>query len=261
MYYFCPMLSKQRIKLIHSLAHKKYRTAESLFVVEGTKLVGELLQEHAPFRPHYVATTNPAFQAAHPTHCIDLITKEELHKASFLQHPQESIALFHLPTTTIPPTALSQLPANDLCLALDGIQDPGNLGTIIRTCDWYGIRHIFCSPDCADVYAPKAVQATMGSLARVQLHYGALETLLTQAHQYPVYGTFLEGTPLSQITPKSHGLLIMGNEGKGISPTVSEFITQRIFVPPYPADRPAAERPESLNVAICTAILCATFRQ
>ena len=151
-----------------------------------------------------------------------------------------------------------------LWVALDGVQDPGNLGTIIRTCDWFGIHHILCSRETADCYNPKVVQATMGALARVQLHYvDDLPGILRQHKDKgcPIYGTLLDGKNMYEpmaIPDKDKGIIIMGNEGNGISPAVRELVTQPLFIPSYPADMPTSE---SLNVSIATAIILAEFRR
>ena len=147
--------------------------------------------------------------------------------------------------------------AKELTLALDGVQDPGNLGTIVRLADWFGIRHIFCSFDSADIYNPKSTQATMGALARVDVHYVDLPLALRSV-EAPVYGTFLDGQDIYTQDLSAHGVIVMGNEGRGISKAVAELVSHRLFVPPYPAQRPTVE---SLNVAIATAIVCAEFRR
>ena len=146
-----------------------------------------------------------------------------------------------------------------LCLALDDVQNPGNLGTIVRLADWFGIEHIFCSRGCADIYNPKTVQATMGGLARVQVHYMDLPQMLSLLPEdVPVYGTFLDGDNLYKKSLDNRGLIVMGNEGKGISSSVEAFVTERLYIPNYPAGRATSE---SLNVAIATAIVCAEFRR
>ncbi len=265
---FTNMISKNQAKLIRSLEMKKHRLAEKLFVAEGPKLVDELLRAYPC---HYLAATPEWWEQQkkqtqiEKTVKTDVISPEELHRISLQKHPQQVLALFRLPMQDNP-TELLSIPQRELCLALDDVQDPGNLGTIVRLADWFGIRHIFCSPGTADVYAPKAVQATMGSLARVQLHYGSLQELIKQQSlptqaPTPVYGTFLDGTPLHQVALENHGILLMGNEGKGISPELAEMVSRRIYIPTYPAIRQEGERPESLNVAIATAILCAEFRR
>ena len=153
----------------------------------------------------------------------------------------------------------ASFPAQSLCLALDGIQDPGNLGTIIRLADWFGIEHIYCSSNTVDAYSPKVVQASMGGLARVNLYYGSLTDLISSLdNDVPVYGTFLNGENIYRQSLSQHGLIIMGNEGNGVSPEVEAFITRRLYIPNYPMER---ETSESLNVAVATAIVCAEFRR
>ena len=189
---------------------------------------------------------------------ITEISDEELRRLSFLQHPQQVLATFPIPAS---PTLNSQLSTlnSQLFLALDGIQDPGNLGTIIRIADWFGIETIFCSPDTADAYAPKVVQATMGSLARVKIVYQELAPLIDALPaDFPVYGTLLDGNDIYAEPLTPHGLIVMGNEGNGISPEITQKINRRLLIPNFPADRPTAD---SLNVAIATAITCAEFRR
>ncbi len=256
------MLSKNKIKYIQSLDSKKKRQEEGLFVAEGPKLVGDLLG-HFPCT--LLAGTaewwekQASLQEVEAQRKIEetaIITPEELTRASLQQHPQQVIALFrqslHAPDRTAP--------MHSLCLALDGIQDPGNLGTIIRLADWFGIEHLFCSPDTVDTYNPKVVQATMGALARVKVHYLDLPGLARElaAQQVPVYGTFLEGESVYTESLTSHGLLVMGNEGNGVSAEVAALVSRKLYIPPYPANRPTSE---SLNVAIATSILCAEFRR
>ena len=255
------MLSKNRIKLIHSLEKKKARTEEGLFLAEGPKMMEELLPA---WQPVYVAATAEWMnnhghvldgwnRAGHAIK-TDIVNNSELERASLLRTPQQVLALFRLPKHD---SHLADVASDQLCLALDGVQDPGNVGTIIRLADWFGIQHVFCSPDTADIYSPKAVQATMGAIARVNVHYVNLleELSLCQA---PIYGTHLDGDNIYENTLTPHGVIIMGNEGKGISPEVGRLVNHRLFIPPYPADR---DKVESLNVAIATAIVCAEFRR
>lgn len=248
------MLSKAKIKYIHSLELKKNRTKENAFVAEGPKLVGELLGH---FKCHYLAAV-PEWLEKHPKVYAGEVTdtnQDELSKASFLKTPQEVIAVFELPSHPIS----YSYPRTDLCLALDGVQDPGNLGTIVRLADWYGIEHIFCSPNTADVFNPKTVQATMGALARVQVHYTPLTQLIDEmGKDVPVYGTLLDGKDMYTQELSRNGLLVMGNEGNGISPEIEKLVTHRLYIPHYPSDRPTSE---SLNVAVATAIVCAEFRR
>jgi TrmH family RNA methyltransferase len=237
------MLSKNQIKLIRSLELKKNRKRENLFVAEGPKVVGDLLK--AGFQAKAVFSTKPHDNA-------QLITDDELHRISFLQHPQEVLALFE-----IPPTSTIQLPPSSLSLALDGIQDPGNLGTIIRIADWFDISTIFCSMETADCYNPKVVQATMGSIAHVKIVYCDLVKLLSET-KLPIYGTLLDGENIYRQELQPEGIIVMGNEGNGISQEVRPLITHRLLIPNFST---ATETAESLNVAIATAITCSEFRR
>jgi TrmH family RNA methyltransferase len=254
------MISKAKIKLIRSLENKKARRQEGLFVAEGPKVVGELM---AVRTPRMIVATEawadaPGVLASLPADTeLVRVTDDELRKASFLQHPQQVLGLFALPQCD-DHTAVA-VPAGRLCLALDGVQDPGNVGTIIRIADWYGIDDIFCSDDTADVYNPKVVQATMGSLARVNVVYTDLNQLAdTLPPHYPVYGTLLEGQNIYGQELTDEGLIIMGNEGNGISPALRQRVNRQLLIPHYPEGRASAE---SLNVAIATAITCAEFRR
>ena len=238
------MISKNQVKLIRSLELKKNRRREGLFVAEGPKVVGDLLR--AGFLPHSIYSVTPRPDA-------QLVTSDELQRISFLQHPQEVLALFHLPQSELPHPA----PADGLSLALDGVQDPGNLGTIIRIADWFGISTIYCSPDTADAYNPKVVQATMGSLAHVHILYCDLVELLSHA-DCPIYGTLLDGNDIYRQPLTPHGIIVMGNEGNGISPAVRRLVTHRLLIPCF---NEATETAESLNVAIATAITCSEFRR
>ena len=237
------MISKNQIKLIRSLEMKKNRKSEQLFVAEGPKVVGDLLQ--AGFRPHSIFSTTswPDSQQ---------IMEDELRRISFLQHPQEVLAVFHIPE----PTGGLPLPSS-LALALDGVQDPGNVGTIIRIADWFGIDTVYCSPDTADIYNPKVVQATMGSIAHVHIIYCDLLELFRQV-SCPVYGTLLNGKNIYEQELSADGIIVMGNEGNGISQAVREHITHRLLIPNYHTGNHTAE---SLNVAIATAITCAEFKR
>ncbi len=247
------MLSKARIKYIRSLELKKKRKEENAFVAEGPKLVGDLLG----YFPCKLLIAHTEWLHTHSTAQakeIIEVTSEELSKASFLKTPQEVLAVFEQKR----PTWDATLPARALCLALDDIQDPGNLGTIIRLADWFGIEHIYCSSNTVDVYSPKAVQASMGGLARVNLYYGSLTQLLSSQNEVPIYGTFLNGENLYSQQLSTNGLIVMGNEGNGICPEVEALITKRLYIPNYPLERKTSE---SLNVAVATAIVCAEFRR
>lgn len=254
------MISKAKIKFIQALGHKKARREEQLFVAEGPKVVGDLTQVLTPrllvATDHWMENEGRTLPLTEHTELIR-VTEEELRKASFLQHPQQVLAVFPLPSTA--DSAANVVPTDRLCIALDGVQDPGNVGTIIRIADWFGISDIFCSEDTADVYNPKVVQATMGSLARVHLHYTDLERLVRQLPaDYPVYGTLLEGQAIYGQQLSAHGLVIMGSEGNGISRPLRQYVNRQLLIPRFPADREGAE---SLNVAVATALTCAEFRR
>lgn len=247
-------LSKNCIKYIHSLELKKNRKAEKVFLAEGPKLVGDLLG-HFPCR--FLAATlewmsrhRSLLQAEN----IIEVSTDELSRASLLKTPQQVLAIFEQPEYETDISVISR----SLCLALDDVQDPGNLGTIIRLADWFGIEHIFCSLNTVDVYNPKTIQATMGGIARVKLHYVSLPELIRSLKDIPVYGTFLDGENMYTQQLSSNGLIVMGNEGNGIGKEVEELITRKLYIPNYPSER---ETSESLNVAIATAVVCAEFRR
>ncbi len=234
--YFCKVISKNKIKLIHSLETKKGREKAGLFVAEGPKVVNDLL--YAGF------TAENIFE--------DI---EDIKKISFLQHPQSMLGVFKLPRNE----HYTEFSITQLVLALDGVQDPGNLGTIIRVADWFGIKDIFCSLDTADCWNPKVVQATMGSIARVQLHYVDLNKMVESLPaDYPIYATLLDGENIYKQELSHHGMIVMGNEGKGISPLLRTKINRKLYIPNYSSNEDTAE---SLNVAIATSIVCAEFRR
>ncbi|MCR5270802.1 MAG: RNA methyltransferase [Prevotella sp.] len=241
------MISKNQIKFIKQLELKKYRKRENLFVAEGHKVVGDLLM--CGFKPHTIFATNE-WKAPRDV-AFQEVSDEELCKVSFQQHPQQVLGVFHMPTTQ--PAAIQ----NQLVLALDGVQDPGNLGTIIRIADWFGICDIFCSQDTADAWNPKVVQATMGSIARVRITYTDLAALIKDAH-VPVYGTLLDGDNIYQQPLSQNGIIVMGNEGNGISAEIRQLITNKLLIPDF---NPGDSHAESLNVAIATAITCSEFRR
>lgn len=246
-------LTKADIKLIHSLEQKKYREREHAFVAEGPKVVGDLIA--AGYGPQLLIATDEWDAPAGVRDYASVLRKVQpydLQRASLLQHPQQVLAVFPLPTA-------KPAPASALTLCLDGVQDPGNLGTIIRTADWFGITDIVCSRDTADAFAPKVVQATMGSIARVNITYCDLPAYIAeQPEGTPVYGTLLDGDDINCATLTPHGLIVMGNEGNGLSQQVRHCLTHRLLIPPFPPERKTAE---SLNVAIATAIILARFRQ
>ena len=249
------MISKNKLKYIHSLELKKNRMAEQVFVAEGNKLVADMLPAYSCkwllAKPCWMAT-----QGDIKAEELIVAEEEDIRKASFLKSPQDVLAVFRYPDWKLEEAN----PKEELVLVLDGIQDPGNLGTIVRLADWFGIEHLVCSPDTADIFNPKSVQATMGALAHVKVHYTDLTDYIRQwkAAGVPVYGTFLDGDNLYERTLTRNGLLVMGNEGNGVRPEVAALADERLYIPNYPQERETAE---SLNVAIATAILCSEFRR
>ena len=246
------MLSKNKIKYIRSLELKKNRKEEQVFIAENGKLVEDLLGH---FACKILVATHEWFQA-HPKAKADEmieVSEDELSRVSMLKTPQEVLSVFQQPSYEFCPEVIKE----SLCLALDDVQDPGNLGTIIRVADWFGIEHIFCSQGTVDVYNPKTIQATMGALARVKLHYCHLPSLIASL-DVPVYGTFLDGVDMYQENLTNHGLIVMGNEGNGIGDEVGLLVNKRLYIPNYPPQR---ETSESLNVAMATGIICAEFRR
>lgn len=245
-------LSKNKLKYIRSLKEKKYRTEYKTFVAEGYKQVTDLL----PHMKCQLLVATSAYLNQTNTSLVEEVievTDSQLAQASFLQHPQQVLAVFYQPEYSKDFDI-----SNQLVLALDGIQDPGNLGTIVRLADWYGIHNVFCSYDTADVYNPKVVQATMGALARVKVHYLDLANFLSSNKEQPIYGTLLDGENMYNQEITSNGIIVMGNEGNGIRPEIERLITHKLFIPNYP---PGSSTSESLNVAAATAIVCAEFRR
>jgi TrmH family RNA methyltransferase len=250
------MISKNQIKYIRQLELKKYRRREGVFVAEGPKVVGDLLRRYQPVA---IYATEEWMKASGFRSQVTEISEDELHRISFLQHPQQVLALFPLPDTSASTPNLSLITSHfSLALALDGVQDPGNLGTIIRIADWFGIDTIYCSEDTADAYNPKVVQATMGSIAHVNIIYTDLLTLFDSLPPaYPVYGTLLDGEDIYQQPLTQEGIIVMGNEGNGISEAIRQKVNRRLLIPCFREGDTA----ESLNVAIATAITCSEFKR
>ncbi|MFD2516516.1 TrmH family RNA methyltransferase [Salinimicrobium flavum] len=239
------MFSKSQFKLINSLSQKKYRYKHRLFVVEGIKAVSELLESDLEL--HSLFTTRDIFKAEKEKTFI--IEESELRKISNLITPQTSLAVFHMPEGHEPVL-------EGLVVALDGVQDPGNLGTIIRMCDWFGISQLICSMGTVDCYNSKVVQATMGSIARVKIIYTSLPELLGQVQpSIPVFGAFLEGENIYTHSLPAEGLIVMGNEASGITPEVEALITTKLVIPQFGKE----QNTESLNVATATAIFLSEF--
>ena len=244
------MISKNQIKYIRQLEQKKFRKREKCFVAEGPKVVGDLMRQYQPTAIYATDEWHPEY--LYDTTLLIRITDEELRRISFLQNPQQVLALFPVPE----PSRIN--PTGSLSLALDSVQDPGNLGTIIRIADWFGIDTIYCSEDTADAYNPKVVQATMGSLAHVHIIYCDLLKLFdTLPNDFPIYGTLLDGNDIYSQPLAQEGIIVMGNEGNGISEAVRQHVTHRLLIPNFHK----GESAESLNVAIATAITCSEFRR
>ena len=239
------MVVKSDLKLIKSLRQKKYRTLHRLFVAEGEKLNQALLDSGST--PRWLVTTeeNPMDAIEAESRYIPI---KEMRKISSLKSPAKVLGVYPIPTPASPDFS-------DWVVVLDDVADPGNLGTIIRLCDWFGIEHLICSPDSVDCYNPKVVQATMGSIARVQVHYQNLQEVLTNS-PLPVFGGFMEGNKLADTELPSKGILVMGSEAHGISPELSALILNKLCIEPY--GEPVAE---SLNVAMATAILLQEIRR
>lgn len=248
------MISKNNIKFIASLSQKKFRDEHGLFVAEGTKLVFDLLP--AFNCSQLVATSAWLQQNSLPTiNEVLEVSEDELNKISNQKSPQGVLAIFSKKDSEWNIDDLT----HKLTLALDDIQDPGNLGTILRVADWFGISDVFCSENTADAYSPKAVQATMGALARVRVHSVNLPRFFAKCNnQIPIYGTFMDGDNIYTKNLQPNGIIVMGNEGNGICAEVEKCVSERLLIPNFPAGESTSE---SLNVGVATALVCAEFRR
>lgn len=247
-------LSKNKISYIQSLKQKKYRIQHNTFVAEGSKLVFDLLPL---MKCQMLVLADDITQSVPANLEIEetiIATPAEIKKASHLATPPDAIAVFY--QTQHDYTKIDF--THKLSLILDGVQDPGNLGTIIRIADWFGIENIICSHDSADVYNTKTVQATMGALSRVNIHYANIVDLIAQYSSSPIYGAFLDGENIYSESLSSEGFIVMGNEGKGIRPEIEKLISHRLFIPSFSTNTTTSE---SLNVAVATAVVCSEFRR
>ncbi|HTG67385.1 MAG TPA: RNA methyltransferase [Flavobacterium sp.] len=240
------MLSKNQIKLITSLQQKKYRIIHQLFFAEGVKVVRELLQSN--FELEQLYTTEDDFEEVSIAR-KSLIHENDLKKISALATANSCLAVFRIPQA-------KELMDSGLIVALDDIRDPGNLGTILRLCDWFGVKQLVCSKETVDIYNPKVVQATMGSISRVNVSYVDLEEYLSET-KLAVFGTFMDGDSIYKTQLPQEGIVIMGNEANGISASVEEIIKNRLSIPRF-GD---LQKTESLNVATATAIILSEFRR
>ena len=242
------MITKAEIQSIKALADKRGRVEQGAFIAEGEKLVAELRTSDLVVRKVYA--TKPLFSDA------EVIAERDMERISQLKSSNSTLAVVEIPHYDLSKAN----PKKNLVLALDRVQNPGNLGTIIRLADWFGITDIVCSADSADCFNPKVIQATMGAIIRVRVHYTSLPQWLEQQKDkgVSIYGTFLDGENIYKTEKGSCGVIVMGNEGQGISPECEKSVTHRLYIPPYPADCAGSE---SLNVAIATAITCSEFRR
>jgi len=253
------MLSKNQLKYILQLHTKKGRAESGLFIAEGVKIVEELLVSDFTVK-EVVCTSVPALsERAEKTM---LVSETELEKISGLVTPNEVLALVEIPQWELDVKTLE----SKLTLVLDDIQDPGNMGTIIRIADWFGIENIICSPNTVDCFNPKVVQSTMGSIARVKVHYVVLDQFLVELKAankdgFKIYGAVLEGTTIYNAKIEPKGLIVIGNESKGISTNVESMLTDKISIPNFSHLKLGRGEVESLNAAVATAIICAEFRR
>lgn len=240
------MLSKNQIKLIASLQQKKQRFANQLFFAEGIKVIQELVESN--FELVHLYTTQGDFEKVSNEKKV-VISEEELKKISALTTPNSCLAIFKIPED-------KKINESGIIIGLDSIRDPGNIGTIIRLCDWFGVNQILCSKETVDIYNPKVVQATMGSIARVNVNYVDLEKFIVRT-SLPVFGTFMEGENIYKTNLPQEGIIIMGNEANGISQEIEKLIKNRLTIPRFGS----LQKTESLNVSTATAIILSEFRR
>lgn len=247
------MASKSTISFLRSLQQKKFRNEEGLFIVEGPKMVSELLKSDFKVRQLYATSSWTPNQ--HTSLPLDIITEAEMERVSGLQTPNKVLALVEMPALEGPLNTLS----NGMHLLLDQIQDPGNLGTIIRIADWFGVTSVICSTDTADIFNPKVIQASMGSVFNVKIHYCSLvDVLLKNAdgNKWPVYATLLSGENIYNSEMDTSCFVILGNESRGVNPVLNAFITQGVHIP-RPTNK--SSKAESLNVAVAAGIVCSEY--
>ena len=238
------MVSKNQIKLISSLHQKKFRQTNQLFIAEGVKVIQELLDAH--FELEHIYATVSMFNDVSQNQ-FSLISDDELKKISALTVPNNCLAVFKIPSS-------STFKEQGLIVALDSVRDPGNLGTILRICDWFGVTQIICSPDTVDIYNPKVIQATMGSIARVNCVHTDLLPILENTN-LPVFGTFMDGENIYKMDLPKQGIIVMGNEANGISKAIENTIKSKIAIPRFGE----LQKTESLNVSTATAIILSEF--
>ncbi len=244
---------KSEIQMVRSLAEKRARNEMGLFVAEGEKFIAEALGSSLRVRKLYITEESELEQLCKGATELEWISDKEMERISQLKSANNSLALIEIPKYTLNKEDLQ----GELTIALDGVQNPGNIGTIIRLADWFGIRNIICSPSCADCFNSKVVQATMGAILRVKVHYTDLVQTLKSVN-LPIYGAFLEGENIYQQELPAEGIILMGSEGQGVSPEVAALVSEKLYIPSFNGE---ADGSESLNVAIATAIICSEFRR
>lgn len=248
------MVSKSQLQLIRSLQQKKFRELHQLFLVEGPKMVNELLMSRIPVSKIFADPDWLKINRKNIPDGVETVTvsENELSRISNLKTPNQVLAL----AKTIQPQPLSHNKFEDIVVMLDGINDPGNLGTILRISDWFGIKTIICSENTVDIYNPKTIQASMGSLFRVEVHYRNLPEVISEfVNECDVFGTFLEGKNIYREHLPENGIIVIGSESHGISPEVAALIKTRLYIPSF------SQGAESLNASIATAIVCSEFRR
>lgn len=255
------MLSRRQIQFISSLQQKKFRKEHGCFIAEGDTLAEELLQSnlkfHSVYATHEWVQKHKALIAKSEIKAFEA-NEAELGRISTLKTPNQAVAVLYIPSPSFDPAIAS----DQLVLMLDNINDPGNLGTIVRTADWFGIKHVICSPETVDLYNPKTVKATMGSIARVNVHYLDLhDTFEKLGSEIPVYGSLLGGKSITETALATNGVIIIGSEAHGISPGLLSHITHPVRIPALIHDGSGTKRPESLNAAVAAAIICWEFRK
>lgn len=258
------MVSKKQIQFVNSLKQKKYREEHQLFIAEGAKIVPELL--NSDIEVHQVFATREFLEKndiGKRVDCIE-VKYDELERLSSQTTPSDVLAVCKIPIHSFDKNELK----GKLTLVLDDIKDPGNMGTIIRIADWFGIDSVLCSNESTDVYNPKVVQATMGSISRIKLHYLELSDFFRNLDDgnisfkhFPVYGALLEGENIYKKQLTREGIIVIGNESRGISESIKEFINHKITIPSFAHYKAGRGEAESLNAAIAAAIICSEFRR
>ncbi|MDE6461009.1 MAG: RNA methyltransferase [Paramuribaculum sp.] len=242
-------------KFVSSLSSARKRREQGAFIAEGTKCVCDTI---GYFSLRYLfATENWICEHKNVCNSVKftpiIVSKKDIERMSALSTPSEVIAVYDLPESSFDVSIASE----ELVIALDGVQDPGNVGTIIRAADWFGVRHLILSEDSADAFSPKTVMASMGAISRVKILRGNLQDLLSES-SVNVYGTFLDGQSIYQTQLSPSGIIVMGNEGRGISYDVEKFVNKRLLIPSFP---PNSVTSESLNVGMATSIVLSEFRR